>query len=99
MPNHIPIKKSPLLTEWYNTGFDQGRYHAWLHGKNCPDSSCRCIALLQAVIAQVEIDEDWKVFITRVGYIAGFAAEREGDMHEYDGQDQTDRTETSGQPS
>ena len=99
MPDRIPIKGHPVLSEWYNTGFDAGRYHAWLHGKNCPDSSCRCIALLQAVCNQIEIEEDWKVFITRVGWLAGFSSEREGNPHEYDGEDQADRTEAGSQPS
>jgi hypothetical protein len=99
MINDIPINKSPILTEWYDTGFRQGSYHAWLHGKNCPDSTCRCIALHTAVIDQLRIEEDWKVFITRVGWLAGFGYEREGDISAFDGEDQADGTEASGQPA
>ena len=90
----IPIKQSPLLSEWFATGFDQGQYQAWRHGKHSSDSSCRCIETLRAAVERIEVEEDWKVFITRVGWLAGFAVgcdqevgsslgdtEPEGDSH------------------
>jgi hypothetical protein len=90
MINDIPINKSPLLTEWFDTGYDQGTYHAWIHGKNCADSSCRCIALLHAVCKQIEIEEDWKVFITRVGWLSGFAVARDQESSPSLGDDQVE---------
>lgn len=99
MLSNLPIHNDEMFSEFYNMGFSRGRHHAWLHGKNCPDSSCSCIQSLQEAVALIPHSDTQKNFLVRVGYVAGFAAEREGDMHEYDGEDQTDRTEASGQPT
>ena len=80
MVNDIPINTSPLLTEWFNTGFDHGNYHAWLHGKNCAHSPCRHVETLHALVERLKSEEDWKVFITRVGWLAGFAVGRDQEV-------------------
>ncbi len=76
MFSRIPINKNPLLTEWFNTGFDYGSYYAWLHCKNCANSPCGHVETLHAAVERLESEDDWKVFITRVGWLAGFAVGR-----------------------
>ena len=76
MINDIPINKSPLLTEWFDTGLYHGTFSAWHHGKHHTESPCRCTEMLEASVEWLKSEADWKVFITKVDWLAGFAIGR-----------------------
>ena len=80
MINDIPINTSPLLTEWFDTGLYHGSFSAWHHSKHHPESPCRCTEILEAAVERLKSEEDWKVFITRVGWLAGFVIGRDQDV-------------------
>jgi hypothetical protein len=80
MFSRIPINKNPLLTEWFNTGLHHGTFSAWHHGKHHTDSPCRCAEMLEASVEWLKKEEDWKVFITRDGWLAGFAVGRDQEV-------------------
>jgi hypothetical protein len=84
MFSRIPINKNPLLTEWFNTGLYHGNFSAFHHskhpGKHDPESPCRCAEMLEAAVEWLKSEEDWKVFITKVGWLAGFAIGRDQEV-------------------
>ncbi len=78
--NDIPINESPLLSEWFDTGVYNGTFSAWHYGKHDTESPCQCTEILEAAVERLRSEEDWKVFITRVGWLAGFALGRDQDF-------------------
>ena len=75
MFSDLPIHKDEMFSEFYEIGFGRGRHRAWLHEKRCISLSCHCIRDLQETVTKIPRADSPKIFLVKVGYVAGFTAE------------------------
>jgi hypothetical protein len=72
MIDGLPICNNYLFKEWFDTGFENGWYRAWLHRKDCIDFPCKHLDGIRLTVDRLQQEVEWKLVMTSLGALAGF---------------------------